>query len=162
MTKIRYSIMDTGYSMKKIGSVTQIKMMRFRVSPPQADKFQNTGFTLLEVITAVAIMSIVLVSVYKLHSQSITMNTESRFYTQAPMLAQGKLAELEAGTEDEIADDSGEFGENFPGYTWSVAVDSVDIEVLGELSEDLQRIDITVSYNDNEYVYRFRTYRFNR
>ena len=138
MTKVRYSIMDTGYSMKKM------------------------GFTLLEVITAVAIMSIVLVSVYKLHSQSIAMNIEARFYTQAPMLAQGKLAELESSSEDEIVDDSGEFGENFPGYTWSVAVDSVDIETLGEISEDLQRIDINVSYNNDEFVYRFRTYRLNR
>ena len=63
-------------------------MIKFRVSPPQADKFQKTGFTLLEVSVAVLIMSIVLVSVYKLHSQSIAMNTETRFYTQAPMLAQ--------------------------------------------------------------------------
>ena len=107
-------------------------------------------------------MSIVLVSVYKLHSQSIAMNTEARFYTLAPMLAQAKLAELETSTEDEIADDSGEFGENFPGYTWLVAVDSVDTEALGEISEDFQRIDVTVFYNNDEYVYRFRTYRFNR
>ena len=134
-------------------------MIKFRVSN---FKFQKSGFTLLEVITAVAIMSIVLVSVYKLHSQSIAMNTEARFYTQAPMLAQGKLAELETSTENEIADDSGEFGENFPRYTWSVTVDSVDTEALGEISEDLQRIDVTVFYNNDEYVYRFRTYRFNR
>ena len=123
---------------------------------------QTHGFTLLEVITAVAIMSIVLVSIYKLHSQSIAMNNEARFYTQAPMLAQGKLAELESSTEDEIAADSGEFGENFPGYSWSVAVDSVDTEALGEISEDLQRIDVTVSYKDGEFDYRFRTYRLNR
>jgi len=135
---------------------------RSQPATSSAESKPANGFTLLEVITAVAIMSIVLVSVYKLHSQSIAMNTESRFYTQAPMLAQGKLAELEISTEDEIADDSGEFGENFTGYTWSVTVDSVDTEALGEISEDLQRIDVTVSYNNDEYVYRFRTYRLNR
>lgn len=163
MTEIRRSIKDTGSSMKirvlKITAPRQVKMIKFRVSN---FKFQKKGFTLLEVITAVLIMSIVLVSVYKLHSQSIVMNTEARFYTQAPMLAQGKLAELETSTEDEIAGDSGEFGENFPGYTWSATVDSVDIEALGEISENLQRIDVTVSYNNGEYVYAFRTYRFNR
>ncbi|UCG08237.1 MAG: prepilin-type N-terminal cleavage/methylation domain-containing protein [Desulfobacterales bacterium] len=130
--------------------------------PGTSSRRQARGFTLLEVITAVAIMSIVLVSVYKMHSQSITMNSEARFYTQAPMLAQGKLAELETSSEDEIAGDSGDFGENFPGYTWSVIVDDVDIEALGEISEDLQRIDVTVSYNNDEHVYRFRTYRLNR
>ncbi len=140
------------FSALKITSPRQVKMI----------KFQKNGFTLLEVITAVLIMSIVLVSVYKMHSQSITMNTEARFYTQAPMLAQGKLAELETSSEDEIAGDSGDFGENFPGYTWSVTVDDVDIEALGEISEDLQRIDVTVSYNNDEHVYRFRTYRLNR
>ena len=134
----------------------------FYQRPGARGEGQNCGFTLLEVIAAVLIMSIVLVSVYKMHSQSITMNTEARFYAQAPMLAQGKLAELETISKNEIAADSGDFGENFPGYTWSVSVDSVDIEALGEISEDLQRIDVTVSYNTDERVYRFQTYRFNR
>jgi general secretion pathway protein I len=152
--------MESSPLTEKLKAPTKIECCHQR--PGTRSQKPACGFTLLEVITAVAIMSIVLVSVYKLHSQSIAMNTESRFYTQAPMLAQGKLAELETGSEDEIADDSGGFGENFPGYTWSVAVDSVDIELLGEISEDLQRIDVTVSFNNDEYVYRFRTYRLNR
>jgi general secretion pathway protein I len=139
-----------------------MKIECFYQQPGTSSQKPACGFTLIEVSVAVLIMSIVLVSIYKMHSQSIAMNTEARFYTQAPMLAQGKLAELETSTEDEIAADSGDFGENFPGYTWSVAVDSVDIEALGEISEDLQRIDVTVSYNNGEFDYRFRTYRFTR
>ena len=41
-------------------------------------------------------------------------------------------------------------------------VDDVQIEALGEISDDLKRIDVSVSYNNNEHVYRFRTYRFQR
>jgi len=130
--------------------------------PVSSFHFPVNGFTLLEVMVSVAIMSIVLVSVYRLHSQSLTMDTESRFYTQAPMLAQGKLAEMGAGEDAEFTNDSGEFGENFEGYSWNVSVDDVDIEALGEISQDLKKIEVTVSYNENEFVYHLRTYRIIR
>jgi len=126
------------------------------------DKQTLCGFTLLEVMVAVAILAIVMVSVYKMHSQSITMITEARFYTQAPMLAQSKLAELETTSKGEIADDSGDFGEDFPGYNWKVSVNEMMNEALGEVSNDLKRIDVTVTYNSDEFVYSFRAYRFNR
>ena len=106
-----------------------------------------------------AIMAIVLVSVYRMHSQTLTMNTANRFYTQAPLLAQGKLAQLEAGLSEIIAGDSGDFGEEFPGYSWNVTVEEVALEALGEVANDLKRIDLMVSFNGNEYVYNVRTYR---
>ena len=123
-------------------------------------KRRATGFTLLEVMVAMAIMAIVLVSVYRMHAQTLAMNTANRFYTQAPMLAQGKLAQLATGSSEIIAGDSGDLGEKFPGYSWSVAVEEVSSEALGEVADDLKRIDLTVSYN--EYVYNVRTYRLMR
>ena len=123
---------------------------------------RRSGFTLLEVMVSVAILSLVLVSVHKLHSQSLTMNTQAQFYTQAPMLAQSKLSEMEAYPESDYANDSGEFGENFPGYSWEVAVEEIALEALGEISQDLKKIDVTVSYNENEFVYNLRTYRLVR
>ena len=128
------------------------------------DSYQNTasGFTLLEVMVAMAIMAIVLVSVYRMHSQTLTMNTAARFYTQAPMLAQGKLAQLETVSSESIAGDSGDFGDKFPGYSWSMSTDEVTSEVLGDISADLKRIDMKVSFNNDEYVYNVRTYWFLR
>jgi general secretion pathway protein I len=113
-------------------------------------------------MVAMAIMSIVLVSVYRMHSQTLSMNFATRFYTQAPMLAQSKLAQIGVGASDTIAGDSGDFGEEFPGYSWSVAVEEVSSEALGEVADDLKRIDLTVSFNDNEYTYSVRTYRLLR
>ena len=130
--------------------------------PVSSFRFQVNGFTLLEVMVAVAIMSIVLVSVYRLHSQSLAMNTQTRFYTQAPMLAQSKLAEMATGEDAEFINDSGDFGEEFAGFSWNVAVDEVDIEALGEISQDLKKIEVSVSYNDNEFVYNLRTFRLIR
>ena len=120
------------------------------------------GFTLLEVMVALAVMSIVLVSVYRMHSQSLTMNTAARFYTQAPMLAQSKMAELETLSSSAFPEDSGDFGEEFPGYGWKTSIVEVTSEILGEVAEDLKRVDITVSLNENQFVYSLRTYRFQR
>ena len=120
------------------------------------------GFTLLEVMVALAVMSIVLVSVYRMHSQSLTMNTAARFYTQAPMLAQSKMAEIEVLSSSVFPEDSGDFGEEFPGYGWKASISEVTSEILGEVGNDLKRIDITVSLNEDQFVYNLRAYRFNR
>ena len=122
----------------------------------------SVGFTLLEVMVAMAVMAIVLVSVYRMHSQTLSMNAASRFYTLAPMLAQSKLAQLEAAPLETITGDSGDFGETFPGYSWNVSVTETSVEALGEISNDLKQIDLTVSLNNNEYTYNVRVYRLNR
>ncbi len=149
----------TIYSSKKlvISIQNRVSRIEYRVSSIAR---RATGFTLLEVMVAMAIMAIVLVSVYRMHAQTLAMNTANRFYTQAPMLAQGKLAQLATGSSEIIAGDSGDLGEKFPGYSWSVAVEEVSSEALGEVADDLKQIDLTVSYN--EYVYSVRTYRLMR
>ena len=119
----------------------------------------SNAFTLLEVMVAMAIMAIVLVSVYRMHSQTLTMNTASRFYTQAPMLGQSKLAQLETGSSGLASGDSGDFGDKFPGYSWNVSTEEVAIEALGEVAKDFKRIDLSVSFNSNEYVFNIKTYR---
>ena len=113
-------------------------------------------------MVAMAIMAIVLVSVYRMQAQTLVMNTAARFYTQAPMLAQGKLAQLEAAAAEIIAGDSGDFDEKFPGYTWNISTAEVSSEALGEIAADLKRIDMKLSFNSDEYVYDVRTYRFMR
>ncbi len=120
------------------------------------------GFTLLEVMIALAVMSIVLVSVYRMHSQSLTMNTAARFYTLAPLLAQNKMAELETLSSDGFPNDSGDFGEQYPGYSWRTSVADVSSEVLGEVANDLKQVDLTISYNNNQFSHSLRTYRFQR
>ena len=142
--------------------------MNFKIAPyilkraPNGVNRPPAGFTLLEVMVAMSIMAIVLVSVYRMHSQTLTMNTANRFYTQAPLLAQSKLAQLEAGGSEIITGDSGDFGEEFPGYSWNVSVEDVSSEALGEVASDLKRIDLMVSFNNNEYTYNVRTYRLIR
>ncbi|OQX27716.1 MAG: hypothetical protein BWK80_03760 [Desulfobacteraceae bacterium IS3] len=135
-----------------------MKIMRSSIKKRTAP-CSRSGFTLLEVMVAVSIMAIVLVAVYRLHSQTISMNIAAKFYTSAPLLAQGKLAEFEIMPADKLSSDSGDFGENFPGYYWNVAVEDIESEPLGESAKGLKSLDVTVTLN-NEFSYNFRTYRF--
>ena len=111
-------------------------------------------------MVAVTIIAIVLLAVYRLQSQTLVMNLSSRFYTDAPLLAQTKLSELELSDSLDLASPTGGFGDRFPGYSWEVAVDSVESEALGETAEKLKRIDVRVLFNQGELEYRVRTYRF--
>ncbi len=118
------------------------------------------GFTLLEIMVSISIIAIVLVSVYRLHAQTITMNYAARFYTIAPMLANLKIAELQTKTIDDLTDNSGDFGEDYSGYRWNVTINDIESETLGSTAENLKRIDVIVTFNNDEFTYDLRTYIF--
>ena len=128
--------------------------------PATCNSQSDFGFTLLEIMVSISIIAIVLVSVYRLHGQTISMHQSARFYTIAPLLAQNKMAEFEIKPLDELTDDSGSFADEFPGYSWKVAINDVESETLGSTAEDLKKIDIIVSFNQDEFTYDLRTYRF--
>ena len=96
------------------------------------------GFTLLEVMLAMSILAIALVAVFQSQSQSISMMTRSRFDTAAPLLAQAKMAEIEAIATSDVTSDSGDFGDDYPGYSWS-------LEVLGTEIPGVEKVEVTVT-----------------
>ena len=118
------------------------------------------GFTLLEIMVAVSIIAIVLVSIYKMQAQTISMNYEARFYATAPLLAQFKMTEQETKSLEDLTSDSGNFDDDFPGYSWSMAVDDVESEALGDTAKDLKKIDVTIFLNNDKFTYSLRKYRF--
>ncbi|MCX5838990.1 MAG: prepilin-type N-terminal cleavage/methylation domain-containing protein [Deltaproteobacteria bacterium] len=97
------------------------------------------GFTLLEVMIAMAILAITLVTVYQSQSQSISMASSSRFLTTASLLAQGRMARIDAADPREGVSAKGDFGEEFPDYAWQVEVGDVKEIPL------LKRIALTVT-----------------
>ncbi len=121
-----------------------------------------SGFTLLEILAAISILAIALVAVYKMHTRTLSMVSISEFFTTAPLLAQGKLAELERKPINELTNDSGRFKDELAGYTWRAVIDDVISERLGAVAEDLKKIEIQIAYNDDEFTYTIRTYRFIR
>ncbi|MDP2268642.1 MAG: type II secretion system minor pseudopilin GspI [Deltaproteobacteria bacterium] len=96
------------------------------------------GFTLLEVMIAMAILAISLVAVFRSQSQSVSMAGEARFLTTASLLAQGKMAAVESMKPQELIDGSGGFGDDFPDYLWRV-------EVKDTAFPYLKKIDVIVT-----------------
>jgi general secretion pathway protein I len=124
------------------------------------ERDQKKGFTLLEVMVALSIIAIVLVSVYRMHAQTVSMNNEVRFYVTAPMLAQIKMAEIKSESLEDIGDDSGDYGDEFPDYRWNIVIDDVESTALGNIAKDLKKIDLIISLNNDEFTYNLRAYKY--
>jgi general secretion pathway protein I len=123
--------------------------------------FGPAGFTLLEVMVAMAIIAIALTAVFGSQSQSLTLASEAKFSTTAAFLAQSKMAEIEARKPEDLTSDSGDFGEDFPGYLWELSLKDATFDEPEGVSDDLKQIDLTVRWEDNDqYAYRLRLYRF--
>ena len=119
------------------------------------------GFTLLEVMIAMAIIAIALVAVLGSQSQSLDLASEAKFKTTAALLAQGKMAEIETASMENLSSDSGDFGEDFPNYHWEYTVGDLSLAGVEEALDFLKQIDLVVYWgNSEEYQYRIRLYRF--
>jgi general secretion pathway protein I len=88
---------------------------------------KKAGFTLLEVMIAMAILAIALLAVFQLQSQSISMSSESRFMTTASLLAQSKMADIEGGTSLGNQSKKGDFAPDYPEYAWTIQVTDTQI-----------------------------------
>jgi general secretion pathway protein I len=122
--------------------------------------FTPAGFSLLEVLVCLSIISIVLVGIYRMHSQTLLMNRSTQFYTTAPLLAQRRLTEVELNTPPDFIDGAGDFGEAYAGYRWNMSVTEVVLTESEAAPENLKKIDITVSYGQDDLVYKLRIYRY--
>lgn len=117
------------------------------------------GFTILEVMVALAILSIALTGIYRLHGQTMVMSAKARFHSLAPMLAQAKLSDVQQQSYEELTSASGDYDQTHPGYTWSLKFEDVSSELFTDSSYHLTRIDIDISQNEENH-YHLRTYRF--
>mgnify|MGYP001824315152 FL=1 len=109
------------------------------------------GFTLLEVMVAMAILAIALTSLLGSQSQSLYAADEANFSMMSAFLAQEKMTEL-LTQDDYLTDYSGDFGVQHPGYFWRAEVvqsDFPDIETLEGTEYLLARIDLVV-HTENE------------
>jgi general secretion pathway protein I len=126
--------------------------------PPRS----GLGFTLIEVLVALAIIATALVAVFRLFSQTVDAEMASRFYTTAPLLANAKMAEAKSGIVAARGNAAGSF-ENFPGYEWRLDVKEMAANPLGEATDDLKQIDVTVSAGEQrKQAYHLRSYEFLR
>jgi general secretion pathway protein I len=113
------------------------------------------GFTLLEVMLAMAILAIALVAVFQSQSQSISMTSHARFQTTASLLAQSKMAEVEAVNPGDVTSDSGNFDDTFPDYSWQVNVADTEVENVKKIELTVTNEKMTVNNTYQLVLYRF-------
>ena len=118
----------------------------------------NRGFTLLEVMVAVALIAIALSALLGSQSQSVSFANSAKFETMAALLAQGKMSEIVLRETGDLSSDSGDFGEEYPGYAWNSTVSDVSITGEEALSDYLKQIDLTVTWG--VFSYELRLYHY--
>ena len=102
-------------------------------------KKTTDGFTLIEVIIAMMLLSIGLVMIMQLFSRGLNAARTSCDYTRAVILAKGKMEELSYAP----VSDSGEFEK---GFRWES--EALPYKELEETGYNLVELKIKVSWDD--------------
>lgn len=93
---------------------------------------RDSGFTLLEVMIALAIVGIALVTLIGLETRAIGLAERQQRVTQATLLAQEKMTEIETGGHSlvGIGGRAGGFASPFELYSWSVALEPTPLPAV--------------------------------
>ena len=127
---------------------------------PGLGNAKPAGFTLMEIMIALSLMAIVLVSVYRMHAQTLRINAEIKFNVTAPLLAQAKITELAQQPSGRHTDSEGDFGDDYPGYVWRIRSADAELPAEIDLPGRLLRVDLAVSLEPDNRVYQLRTYTY--
>ncbi len=119
---------------------------------------RENGFTLLEVMIAVALVAIAVTAVLRLQGQTLRLARMNRFYTEAPLLAETRLAEL-ASTRTPPEPSSGTFADNFSGYTYQLTVETAECGLPDAVAERFKKMEMVITLTEDQWAYTLTTYR---
>lgn len=91
------------------------------------------GFSLIELVAAMAIFSMCVLACLELYSVSLRSAGDSVAYTQAVFLAQGAMEETLSDDYLIAGTDSGDFGANYPNHAWEVEIKETEQKGLMEV-----------------------------
>jgi type II secretion system protein I len=94
---------------------------------------RRRGITLVEVLATLTIIAIVLPVVMKGIALATTLAGQTRQRSEATSLAESKMNELIVSGDWQSGQLSGDFGTDWPGYTWHADVAAWDEADLNEL-----------------------------
>lgn len=126
---------------------------------PEKGAAGSSGFTLLEVMIAVALIAIALVTLIGAQGQSVAIATGSRFDVIASLLAQWKLTDLHLQDGGQLASEAGRFGEEYPAFFWKTEVRELTEQETGIKGAEglLKLVELTVATDqepDRRYTLR--------
>ncbi len=118
----------------------------------QEKRFLPAGFTLLEVMIAVSIIAIAFVTLIGSQSQSVSISGHTRFAVTSALLAQKQLTYIESADFSDVSSGSGDFGENYPGYSWKSEVSELSEDDTGIEGSDgmLKAVDLIVTFGGDD------------
>jgi len=112
------------------------------------------GFTLLEVMIALAVAALAFTALLALANRLIQVQNEQQNLTRATQLAESKMTEYETlhrlGQDGEVAPE-GVYGEPFSRYRWKISfedtvlpeVQQVTVTVLWGAEKEIEKVDLT-------------------
>ncbi|MDY7036263.1 MAG: prepilin-type N-terminal cleavage/methylation domain-containing protein [Thermodesulfobacteriota bacterium] len=119
-------------------------------------KSKSKGFTLLEILISLGILSIALLSVIQLQAKNLDLQTEAQFITIANLLAHDRLSNIQSQAILTDRTSSGDFGEDFPSFTFQ--------EEISEMTdmEHLFKVRVSIILEKDNYFNDFsvETYLF--
>ena len=116
----------------------------------------HKGFTLLEILLALAILSVSLTWIMQNFSSGMRIARTSKTYTTAVIYAKQKLEEFQLQEEIEETEESGSFDD---GYSWRITIapyedyleeDGDDEDLFEHLPLEMFRLDSVVSWIEGE------------
>jgi len=113
----------------------------------------KSGFTLLEVIIAVAIIGSSLAILLGAVNKNLLLASQSKNITIASFLAQRKMGEVEVEGFPEIGNQEGVFEEH-PEFKWYLSVQPYNIEQLGT---EIRIVILTVSWDEGNREFTVAT-----
>ncbi len=83
---------------------------------------RRAGFTLAEVLVSLALVGVLLPTTVAGISLAMRLGSTARHRTEAAMLARSKLDEMLVEGQWQSGNMYGDFGEQWPGYSWQMNV----------------------------------------
>lgn len=121
------------------------------------------GFTLIEIVMAMAILGLSLIVLIELLSGGLRLGNAAAEYTQASIYGRIKIEEISSASDLKEGLEEGEFSEK---YRWRLEIKRTDIlkEKFGEVSVpfELYQIKLTINWRSGfkEKVLKLETYKF--
>jgi type II secretion system protein I len=113
----------------------------------QSTKTRSKAFTFIEVLVALAIASIALLGLLRLHLVSMMTAEAAQAMTQAVFLAQERLAEASAPGYPRQGADSGSVERNGLSFVWQTEITDVGSQATGSLPvRGLRQVRSTVTW----------------
>ncbi len=114
------------------------------------------GFTLIEIMVALAVLAISLTVLLGLRNRDIALSAYANHMTEATLLARQRISEITFAGFPDLGESEGDFGEDRPGYRWKEAVKQTPYDVVRELN-----LEVLWKEGGRDEKVQFTTFIFN-